>query len=51
MQAELSNEDVFRAFKKCCPDVPTGEIVYSDKPDVLIRGKDITYGFEITQIY
>ncbi|NHQ85390.1 hypothetical protein HA050_04585 [Iodobacter sp. HSC-16F04] len=50
---EFTNQNIekyyFEQFRKHC-SLPDGEVVYRDKPDVIIIGKQ-TLGIEITQLY
>lgn len=51
MKAAFSERDVFSAYLRLCPDVPPGEITYTERPDVLVRQDRRTLGYEITQLY
>jgi len=47
---ETIHKHYFSLFTKAYNKVPTGEISYTDKPDVIIRGDKII-GIEITNLY
>lgn len=48
-QKEIEKEQ-FRRFANIYPQIPSGEIIYGDKPDVIIEGKD-RRGIELTAFY
>jgi hypothetical protein len=44
-------EYYFKLFSKVYNNLPTGEVIYSDKPDVIIKNDRRQVGIEITNLY